>query len=397
MKEGRITINLIFRAIILSALVLGLGLIFNSQKVFGSAINDKRNELDQIQSQIDHYQNVANQKEKQINSLEAQIEKMEAEIRVTELNIEKTQKKVDITQAEINETKKNIAQKEKELAYQQSVLDESLRVIYEEGNSGFIESFLTAQTLSDLMDRTEYLDTVENKIETTIGTIEKIKSELLAKKKDLESKKADLNDQLAELNASRSVLGDQRGIKSNLLARTQGEQSKYNSLVSQAKKAWQSANSELKAMEEAARGGNDAPSASGFYWPLNGWISAGFGYSNDYWSGVFHSGIDIVAPGGSPVRASKSGTVIAVVDGYGNTYPYSYIYGNYVKIDHGGGFMTVYGHLLRGHIKVHVGSRVTGGSTVIGYEDDSGFSTGNHLHFEVRYNNSPTNPMRYLP
>jgi murein DD-endopeptidase MepM/ murein hydrolase activator NlpD len=381
----------------LSLAVFVLVFIFKAGGAESSSIDQKRQELDQIQSQIDYYQNLAARKMTQINSLSAQIEKMEAEIKVTELNIQKTQKKIAITESEIVETKANIKQKEAELAYQKSVLNEALRVIYEEGNVGFLESFLKAGTLSDLIDRSEYLDTVENKIEITMAKIEEIKADLLAKKKDLDAKNADLHDDLAELNASRAVLADQRGIKGNLLVKTRGEQSIYNQQVASAKRAWENANTELKAMEEAAKGGDNAPSASGFYWPLNGWISAGYGYSNDYWAGVFHSGIDIVAPGGTSVRASKDGTVIAVQDGYGNTYPYSYIYGNYVKIDHGGGFITVYGHLLRGHLRVHIGSHVSGGSTVIGFEDNSGFSTGNHLHFEVRYNGTPTNPMRYLP
>jgi murein DD-endopeptidase MepM/ murein hydrolase activator NlpD len=101
----------------------------------------------------------------------------------------------------------------------------------------------------------------------------------------------------------------------------------------------------------------------------------------------FHTGIDLAAPFGTPVTAAAGGVVVAVA----NT---TVGYGNYVIVAHGGGIMTLYGHLLE--TDVQVGDQVARGQRV-GLEGSSGLSTGPHLHFELRVNGQVTNPMPYLP
>jgi murein DD-endopeptidase MepM/ murein hydrolase activator NlpD len=101
----------------------------------------------------------------------------------------------------------------------------------------------------------------------------------------------------------------------------------------------------------------------------------------------FHTGVDLAAPLGAPVMATADGVVVAV--GHG-----ALGYGNYVVIAHGGGIATLYGHLLQ--TNATVGQRVVRGQ-VIGLEGSSGYSTGPHLHFELRVNNQVVDPMPYLP
>jgi murein DD-endopeptidase MepM/ murein hydrolase activator NlpD len=380
------------KVILVTLVIFIIALIFKVNPASSSSIDEKRSEVDRLQNQIDHYQGLANEKAGQIESLEAQVAKMNAEIKVTELNIEKTQKKVNLTQAEINETKEKIKEKEKELAYQKSVLDEALRVIYEEGNAGFLESFLTAETLADLMDRTEYLDAVSNKIEVTMEKIEGIKTELLAKKEDLEEKKTELTSLIDQQKAINLALNEQKREKNLLLAETKGEEAEYEKLLNQRLTQFQDSNSELKRMEEAIRRGlgGDAPSATGFIWPMHGYISVGFGECGceAYFCGLCHWGIDIVNAAGTPIVASKGGKAYKKYDPGG--------YGIYVSIDHADSFSTIYGHMQIYASGYRNGSYIERG-TVIGYEGSTGFSTGPHLHFEVRYKGVPTDPRRYLP
>jgi len=101
----------------------------------------------------------------------------------------------------------------------------------------------------------------------------------------------------------------------------------------------------------------------------------------------FHTGIDLAARIGTPVTAAAMGIVVAVA----NT---QVGYGNYVIVAHGGGIMTLYGHLLE--TDVRVGDHVIPGQRV-GLEGTSGMSTGPHLHFELRVNDQVTDPMPYLP
>jgi len=100
----------------------------------------------------------------------------------------------------------------------------------------------------------------------------------------------------------------------------------------------------------------------------------------------FHTGVDIAAAYGTPVIASADGLVVSVQHtGVG--------YGNYVIVAHGGGFLTLYGHLA--DTTVMEGQQVTRGQ-LLGHIGTSGLSTGPHLHFEVRYNGAVVDPMRYL-
>jgi murein DD-endopeptidase MepM/ murein hydrolase activator NlpD len=101
----------------------------------------------------------------------------------------------------------------------------------------------------------------------------------------------------------------------------------------------------------------------------------------------FHSGIDLAARLGTPVTAAADGIVVAVAHTQVG-------YGNYVIVAHGGGIMTLYGHLLETDVKA--GDRVTAGQRV-GLEGTSGTSTGPHLHFELRVNDEVTDPTPYLP
>jgi murein DD-endopeptidase MepM/ murein hydrolase activator NlpD len=127
----------------------------------------------------------------------------------------------------------------------------------------------------------------------------------------------------------------------------------------------------------------DAPSL----WPVQGPVASSFGERQDPFNGegAFHTGIDIDAPYGTPVRAAGDGKVTgaAMVGGYGRE----------VLLDHGHDVETLYGHLSA--IAVVDGQHVTRGQ-VIGYVGQSGRATGPHLHYEVRVHNVPVNPHKYL-
>lgn len=126
--------------------------------------------------------------------------------------------------------------------------------------------------------------------------------------------------------------------------------------------------------------GSGATSSAGLIWPIHGPVSSEFG---PRWGGV-HPGIDIAVPTGVPIAASANGVVVVAGPNGG--------YGNFVVIDHGNGYATAYAH--QSSIAVGEGQTVTQGQ-VIGYVGSTGFSTGPHLHFEVRVNGSAQNPRNF--
>ncbi|HEU5480808.1 MAG TPA: M23 family metallopeptidase, partial [Candidatus Tumulicola sp.] len=131
-------------------------------------------------------------------------------------------------------------------------------------------------------------------------------------------------------------------------------------------------------------GGQASGGGSGtFSWPVTGTITSPFGWRSNPFGGSpeFHQGLDIAAPTGTTVTAAAAGTVI-MAQWYGG-------YGNYILIDHGGGYSTGYGHLSA--IYVSNGQAVKRGQA-IGAVGSTGASTGPHLHFEVRIDGKPVDP-----
>jgi murein DD-endopeptidase MepM/ murein hydrolase activator NlpD len=124
-----------------------------------------------------------------------------------------------------------------------------------------------------------------------------------------------------------------------------------------------------------------SPSAHGLIWPVSGPVTSPFGYR---W-GRLHAGIDIGAGYGTPIHAAAAGTVVLL--GWTGGY------GNYTCIDHGGGLATCYAH--QSSYAVSAGAQVSQGQ-VIGYVGSTGHSFGAHLHFEVRINGAPVDPLGYL-
>jgi murein DD-endopeptidase MepM/ murein hydrolase activator NlpD len=131
-----------------------------------------------------------------------------------------------------------------------------------------------------------------------------------------------------------------------------------------------------------------APSVYGMQWPVDGPVTSGFGYRVHpvYGTRKLHSGLDISAPGGTPIAAADRTTPLPAGwrGGYGNT----------VIVDHGDGVTTLYAHMSR--ISTSEGATVERGDG-IGQVGATGTATGNHLHLEIRISGQPTDPRPYMP
>ena len=194
-------------------------------------------------------------------------------------------------------------------------------------------------------------------------------------KKDQEAAKAELDQRIAALAAEADALA--------------AEQTKLEELIKQRQAALEAARKARAAAGQAVGNGlsrlprtGAGISPSGFIWPVNGVLTSGYG---PRW-GRMHTGIDIGAPSGTPIKAAKAGEVIFTgwLGGYGNA----------VILDHGDGVATLYGHQSR--IGCTEGQILNQGD-ILGFVGTTGHSTGNHLHFEVRVDAEPRNPRPYLP
>ena len=349
-----------------------------------SSVADKQKELDALNKQIKEQKVLIAQKEKEAQSLANEIFLMDGQIKEAELAIQATAVDIDKTAEEIK-----IA--ENELAAQQKILNESLKLMYEEKETSLLETLLSSLSFSSVLDRIEYLSVVKSKIDSTIENIKKIKAELEAKKINLEQLQA-------EQTAQKSNLDTKRAEKNRLLVETQGKEALYQQQLASQKTKAAEVKSEMDRMETASKGGGNhvgPPSPFGFQWPtVSHYISCYYGWEGcSIYRGRYHTGIDLPGPTGTAIYAAADGVVErTATDGYNGGY------GNYILLLHDGGFRTRYAHLSA--VLVNAGQRVSRGDN-IARMGSTGNSTGPHLHFEILANNCvygcDVNPLSYLP
>jgi murein DD-endopeptidase MepM/ murein hydrolase activator NlpD len=273
-----------------------------------------------------------------------------------------------------------------------SVLEQRVRALYMEEPPDLLSFLVSASSFSDLLDNIDFMNRIglqDKRIARQVGEAkEKAAAERAATIETrrlanaavqvIAARTGEARHLRDELAGNRDVLLRAEQLKASALADARESREEYLSEV----EGLEAESSALAARIQAAQSSSTAtPSASGLIWPVNGPVTSGFGMR---W-GRMHTGIDIAVPTGTPVHASASGTVVYAgwMSGYG------YL----VAIDHGGGLATAYAH--NSSLLVAVGQSVKQGD-VISLSGSTGHSTGPHVHFEVRVNGVPVDPLQYL-
>ncbi len=375
-----------------------------------SSISSQKNELNQkIQETKDNLNEVNSQKEEsqdKVNNLSSQIDSYESKINSLKSEIEtKTN--------EVNELQKKLDELEAEREKNQSLLDERLVTLYESGEVSYLDMLLSSTDLTDFIssyymietltaadkeliqnlenDKKEIADTQE-KVNNSLGEIEKNKTELesvqqeLSKAKNEEQTKVDkLTEQSHDLE--NDVEEYEKKMK-ELDAKEKAQEAALQKKYEEAKKKAEQGNSSGSNSNSGSSSGGSV-SSKGFIRPVKtGKITAGMYYS----SGKYHGAVDFGVSVGTPVYAAADGIVVT------STWGGSDSYGYYIKIKHYNGLYTLYAH--GSSLVAKVGQEVKQGQLIM-YSGNTGNSTGPHLHFEVRvapggYNNM-VNPLNYLP
>src|SRR5947207_14337336 len=276
-------------------------------------------------------------------------------------------------------------------------LNARLVQVYEQGDVSSLDVVLEARSLSDLIDRLEYvrqLASADDRIATSVGRARdsarearakprKLRGVVAAETRAVQARTEQVRAVRDELLASRRELVSARSTKRVNLADVRASERQAVAESQALERVSAALGAQIRAAQAASSYSppSSAPSASGFIWPVNGPVVSPFGAR---W-GRMHTGIDIGVPYGTPIHAAASGQVIYAgwMEGYGNL----------VFIDHGRGISTGYAH--QSSIAVSNGQSVTQGQ-VIGYVGCTGHCFGPHLHFEVRVNGTPVDPLGYL-
>lgn len=262
-----------------------------------------------------------------------------------------------------------------------------IRQIYKKQRSGLFELLLSTTDLNMFLDRIYYQNIIAGKDKRKLNNIKERARRIARLKYQMEEQKQMLGGAIQDINYQQKNIQSAINKNSSMINKLRTNRFAYEK--AERELARQSAN--LGNMISRNTSHSDIKLVSGFMKPIAGRVTSPFGWRIHpiFKSRTFHSGLDIAGPYGSSVRASNSGRVI-----------YSGWYGGYGKVvilDHGRyngvPITTLYAHLSS--FIVGVGDYVAKGQT-IAREGSTGYSTGPHLHFEVRINGQPCNPLNYI-
>ena len=399
-------------------------------------INNNKEQINELQSQIDALEGNKAEQEQYQALLSDQIEKIYNNIALLAQEIESISEDIEATNLKISDLNDAITGQQEEIDNNIELFKQRLCNMYISGNENLASVMVGTSSFYDMISRVEMVNRIasydEQLINDILADIEKMdqnkkereserltlqmKKEEQEKRQEEKKKECDaLNEQKRKTQAEIDRLAAEEAMYQQKKAELDAANADFDSQIAELERQYRE-EQERRAREAAAAAASAqssgysysgpsyvpvSASASGFAWP-----APGFCYISSYYGprwGSFHGGIDVGDAGiyGGNAVASKAGTVIYVYNSCNEDYPKDGYcpcgacgnYGNYVIISHDGTYSTVYAHLSRAYVST--GQYVEQGQ-VIGAIGTTGWSTGAHLHFEVRVNGSRDNPLNYV-
>lgn len=363
-----------------------LGIFSWSLPSWGESVKD-------LKSQLERSNRAINSKERQLKGVKEEKRDIAKEIEQLDKQIDSAQGSLDKLDLQISNLESSIEIKEKQikeaeikLRQQDKLLRERIVAIYENGQDSYLEVLLDSTDIADFLSRYQVVDQL-------LQSDKDLMDQTIANKKLIENNKQALVDEEQQTkNAkaakveTKSRLDTYKGNRNVYLRNLNSRIQDIEAAIDQEVRESEEIKDKIRKIQQ-----NSKRKFTGgiFRWPIDGSsrISSSFGrrYHPVLKKSKMHTGIDIAASTGTDIVAPHSGTII-FAGWYGG-------YGKAIIIDHGSGKSTLYGHTSK--LFVSEGQEVKEGQK-IAEVGSTGLSTGPHLHFEVRENGSPVNPMKYV-
>lgn len=360
-------------------------------------IEAQRAKIDALTDKIKEYQTGLNANRQEKLTLQNQLMFIENQIAKINLEIELKEAEAKELSLGIEQVNLEISQTETEIDQEKDKLGEIIRVINRYEEKDHLSVLLAHESFSEFFDQVKYSNDLQKNLQKSLNRFKEAKQKLQEEEAKLNLKKEELSEILKKLEDNKNSLSEQKGSKNYLIQETQKSEKKFQTLVTDIKKEQAAANNQIIALErklreELAKKGDKKYTdlqSSALIWPVDSRRITAYFHDTSYpFRHLFeHSGLDFGIGKGTPVRSAESGYVAKVELG-------TKWYGNYVMIIHGNNITTLYAHLSSVNVKPD--QYVSRGQT-IALSGNTGFSTGPHLHFEVRKNGVPVNPLTYLP
>lgn len=354
--------------------------------VLADELVEKQQQLNSIQQQMEAQQRRVEQARRKEKSISEQLRLVQQELEEAQDAFETVNDQLEDTEQKIAANLELSARLTKKLEAQTKVLHRRIRDIYKNGQISYLDVLLGAKDFNDFVGRMDILKKVLAHDNTLIQNTKADREILRKAKEQLETDRKKIVElrKLAAIKREQvaSRREERRGVLNAATYERETAERAYRELMETSRQIEQM----IKRIQSGEK--NVGGSTGTMVWPAEGEITSPFGWRVHPIFGTqrLHTGIDIGADYGDSIRAADGGVVIHAdwMGGYGNT----------VIIDHGNGISTLYAH--NSQLLVNEGQTVAKGQTVARC-GSTGYSTGPHLHFEVRQNGSPVNPLNYLP
>ncbi len=367
-------------------------------------IQGSQDQIEELQKQQKTYEDNLQIKRQQINTLKNQMGILDDSIAKLVLEVQTTELQIEQSNLEIQNIQLQIGHKEEEIRNQQSKIARVLNTLNKSSRKrNNLEVLVLEGNLGGFFNELNQLQSLENTLSTELLGLKELREELQIKEENLEKRKDQLTNLHDKLMGNQEKLLADQYVKGTLLNSTKGQEQNYQNLLAQVKAEQNRIEAEIQNLEIEARRRlleteGVLPSDDAFIWPIASRKITAYFHDPDYpFRYIFeHPAIDIGdTPQGTPIRAARSGYVATV-----RFTPGSSSYG-YILLVHPGGLSTVYGHISRPYVEedsfVVQGEVIALSGGAPGTSGAGSLTTGPHLHFEVRLNGIPVNPLNYLP
>ncbi|MDD5109646.1 MAG: peptidoglycan DD-metalloendopeptidase family protein [Patescibacteria group bacterium] len=378
----------------------------NSVEKLNQQIESQKTEIDKINKRIELYQKRIKESQQEAVNLRGQIKLLDNEMAKKQLDIDLSTKQIAKTNLEIQLTTQEIAGQEERIEKQRSSIRYLLQLVYRSDQVSYLEIILTNNTFSDFYDYYQHLQDIQARLQRSLQKLKGLQTALVLQQDTLKTKKSEDEKLKDTLEQQRRDLAEQSVHQATILKETERSEKKFANYVDQLKVEQQQINQDIvgiekKIREELKRQQEEADRIAAFgkprlQWPTNGRYITSYFHDPEYpYRNIFeHPAIDVRTAQGSTVRAAESGYVAKVKDGGAKGY-------SYLMIVHNDGLSTVYGHVSSFDVQenqfVKQGQVVARSGGTPGTRGAGNLTSGPHLHFEVRNNGIPVNPLSYLP
>lgn len=360
--------------------------ILATTSVFANQLDDAKDDLGEIQRKRKEKETKIKELNKLKTDTERYLKALDDEITKCDEEILSLSDQIISVETEIQATQEELAGTKLEEENQYNLMKKRIQYMYEAGETDFWDVVAGQDSIIEMFNNIDYQRQIAEYDRGILTRIEELRTSIEFQEAKLEENKANLEKLYTAANDEKKQLDTVNTMKSNELTSYNSEITNNKAAIAKLEKEEKELEEHIKRIEAMSTGKYDGGQ---MLWPLNGYtrISSKFGYRTHpiYGNKNLHTGVDIPAPYGTPIHAAYSGKVVVS--------QWQKSYGNYIMIDHGSGYFTLYAHASK--LVAKVGDIVKTGD-VIAKVGSTGDSTGNHLHFSFRINGKYVEPTQYL-